>query len=122
MRARVFSSVYVRVLEGCRSIVCPMNDTLVWGKDEEDHNNCLKTVLQRIRALGMALNRETCFFWASKIEFLGHYVESGQVYADPEKTKAIRNFVALTSKTELHSILGSVNFLAHHIPKISQHF
>jgi len=93
-----------------------MDDILVWGKDHEEHDKRLKVVLERIRDSGMTLNKEKCVFRASKIKFLGHYVECGKVHVDPEETAAIKELPAPKTKKELQSIFGSVDFLARHIP------
>lgn len=111
-----FQARMTEMLEGCKNVVCHMDDVLVWGRDEKEHNECLEAVLRRIRASGMTLNKEKCIFQAQKIKFLGHYVEEGKVQADPGKTNAIRGLSAPNSKKELQSLLGSVNFLARHIP------
>ncbi len=111
-----FQARMTEMLEGCSNVICHMDDILVWGKDREEHDKCLKVVLERIRDSGMTLNKEKCTFRTSKIKFLGHYIESGKVYIDPEKTAAIREIPAPKNRKELQSILGSVNFLVRHIP------
>lgn len=105
-----------QMLEGCRNVVCHMDGILVWGKDGKEYDECLRAVFERIKASGMTLNKEKCVIRAKKLKFLGHYMAGGKVYADHEKTTAIAQLEPPSNKKELQSILGSVNFLARHIP------
>ena len=97
-----------------------MDDILIWGRTIEEHDSNLMKVLERINQAKMTLNREKCIFRVTKIRFLGHIVEKGKIYADPEKTRAIVEMPAPRSKYELQQLLGSLNFLARHIPNRSQ--
>ncbi len=112
----VFQARMMRMLEGCSNVVCHMDDILVWGSTIEEHDKNLQAVLQQISDTGMTLNREKCVFRIKKVKFLGHLLEDGKILADPNKTEAIVKMEPPKSKSELHSLLGSVNFLARHIP------
>lgn len=114
-----FQARMSQILEGCTNVVCHMDDIVVFGSTEKEHDRTLATVLQKIHSAGMTLNKEKCCFRAKNIRFLGHIVGEGKIRVDPEKTKAIREMSPPTSKKELQSILGSVNFLARHIPNRS---
>ena len=39
-----------------------INNILVWGTNEEEHNKHLKVVLQRCKEIDLRLNREKCQF------------------------------------------------------------
>lgn len=53
----IFSAEMNRVLEGCDGVIIHMDDLLVFGKDEQEHDSKLQTVLDTIFAAGMTLNR-----------------------------------------------------------------
>lgn len=46
----------------------------------------------------------------------GHWLENGQIQADLAKMETITKMEPPTSKCELQSFLGSINFFAYHIP------
>ena len=52
-----------------------MDDVLVFGTDQEEHDRHLKAVLQRLERAGATLNREKCEFGKDSIKFLGHVID-----------------------------------------------
>lgn len=115
-----FQSQMRQILEGCKFTVCHMDDILVWGSDEEDHDINLRTVMERLRKANVTLNPEKCQFRKPAIKFLGHVISQGKIEADPGKLKAIMDLQPPSNKKELQSLLGTLNFLARHIPNRSQ--
>ena len=66
-----------------------IDDILVWGATKEEHNQRLKTVLQRCNDIHMTLNKEKCRFESSKVVYLGHIISAEGISPDPEKVKAM---------------------------------
>jgi len=48
------------VLTGLEGVVCLIDDVLVYGNTEEQHDQCLKDALSKISDTGLTLNREKC--------------------------------------------------------------
>ena len=46
------------MLRGLHGVLCLMDDVLVYGKDQEEHDKRLEAVLQRIQSAGVTLNPE----------------------------------------------------------------
>ena len=107
-----FQRQMMRILEGIRGVVCMMDDVLVFGRDQREHDDILKIVLKRMRRAGLTLNREKCEFNRDRIKFLGHVISGRGIEADPDKVKAITEMPRPQSKKELKSFLGMVNYLA----------
>ena len=63
------------ILDGLSGVVCRMDDVLVSGKDQEEHDCRLNAVLQKIQAAGLILNRGKCQFSCHRIVFLGHVID-----------------------------------------------
>ena len=78
-----------QLLEGLEGVVCMMDDILIYGQNEVEHDRHVNAVLQRIRASGATLNEEKCHFAQKSIKFLGHLIDDSGVHPDPEKVKAI---------------------------------
>ena len=78
-----------KILEGLEGVACMMDDILVFGRNEGEHNERLKRVLRRLEESGMTLNRGKCEFRMRKIKFLGHQACGEGISADPDKVKAI---------------------------------
>ena len=64
------------VLTGLDGIVCLIDDILVYGNTEEQHDQRLKAALSKISNAGLTLSKEKCIFGVTKISFLGQSVGS----------------------------------------------
>ena len=100
-----------QILIGLKGVVVLMDDVLVNGKDQEEHDARLEAVLQRLKSAGVTLNREKCEFSKSKIVFLGHLIDAEGIHPDPEKTAAIAQMKPPSNVPELRRFLGMVNQL-----------
>ena len=78
------------VLVNLEGVVCMMDDILVHGSSESEHDKRLAEVLQRLEVAGLTLNREKCEFTKRQISFLGQTIDANGVRPDPSKLKAIR--------------------------------
>ena len=107
-------------LSGLGGAVCMMDDILVHGRTQEEHDERLRQVLQRLNDLGMTLNAEKCMFSQSRVKFLGHIVDSQGIRPDPDKKEAINRFTTPTSVTEVRRFLGMVNQLSKFSPNLSE--
>ena len=79
-----------KILDGLTGVVCMMDDILVVGKTKEEHDSRLATVLSKVEAAGMTLNKDKCAFGVTEVKFLGHVLSKKGIKVDPEKEKAIR--------------------------------
>jgi len=107
----IFQREMQKILVDLPGVVCQMDDILVFGKDQHEHDYCLKRVLERLQQQGVTLNVEKCEFSKSEVRFLGHIVGNQGIKADPEKTRAIVNFPKPSNKKELRRFFGVVNYL-----------
>ena len=67
------------ILSGIEGVVCQIDNVLVFGKDQTEHNTWLTAVLKRIEASGAMLNPEKCEFSRKTLKFLGHIVDGDGV-------------------------------------------
>ena len=118
--AELFQRRMSTILEGLEAVVCLIDDVLVIGKDEAEHDTRLMQVLERLESVGVTLNREKCAFRQSSVKFLGHLIGQDGVRADTEKTSAIRDIETPQSVSDLRRFLGMVNQLGKFSPQISE--
>ena len=69
-------------------VVCLIDDVLVYGKTEQEHDQCLKATLRRISEAGLTLSKEKCIFGATSISFLGQTVNSEGI--QPDQTRSVQ--------------------------------
>ena len=89
-----------------------IDDVLVHGKDQHQHDERLEAVLKRLLEAGITLNLDKCVFSTKQVKFLGHVISSNGIEVDPDKVKAIADLPAPT-----RTFLGMVNQLS----KFSDH-
>jgi len=58
-------------------VVCYLDDILVFSKNEEEHINHVRLVLEKLRTTGLYAKLEKCVFHQPQVEFLG-YIISGE--------------------------------------------
>ena len=99
------------ILVGLQGVLCLMDDVLIHGKDQQEHDTRLMAALKRIRDAGVTLNYEKCEFNKTNLIFLGHKIDGNGIQADPGKTAAISKMEAPQNVTELRRFLGMANQL-----------
>lgn len=115
-----FQRVMAEVIEGLEGVVCHIDDLLVWGCDQEEHDARLHAVLQRVEKAGITLNVEKCELSKNKVAFLGHIISASGISPDPSKTEAITEMMEPTNVSELRSFLGMVNQMGKFIPQLAE--
>lgn len=108
-----------KILNGIDGIVCQMDDILVHGSTECQHDKRMREVLVRLQQAGVTLNDSKCEFGRKRVKFLGHIIDESGIHADPEKTRAIANFPTPTNRTELRRSFGVVNYLGKFSPLLA---
>ena len=105
---------------GLPGILCHVDDILVYGKDQTEHDTRLMAALEAIQKAGLTLNSEKCQFNQTCISFLGHIVNSEGISQDPQKTMAITKMAQPTSVTQLRRFLGMINQMGKFSPNLAQ--
>ena len=67
-----------------------IDDILVWGKEEADHDHYLIKCLEKAKKIGMTLNINKCQFKSSELVYLGQKLTSNGIEPDEGK---IRSYV-----------------------------
>ena len=108
------------ILDGLAGVLCLMDDILIFGKDQKEHDTRLTAALERIQAAGVTLNKDKCEFNKMSLTFLGHTIDGNGISADPQKTAAISKMASPKSTTELRRFMGMVNQLGKFSPRIAE--
>ncbi|GJW68555.1 putative reverse transcriptase domain-containing protein [Tanacetum coccineum] len=80
-------------------VIVFIDDILVYSKDEEEHGNHLKIILELLKKEILYAKFSKCDFWLDSVQFLGHVIDCSGVYVDPAKIKAIKSWAASTTPT-----------------------
>ena len=108
------------ILEGQEGVLCHMDDVLIFGQTQQEHDTRLHAALQKIKSAGVTLNEEKCEFNKDRLMFLGHVIDKHGVSPDPHKTSAILAMEKPKTPRELRRFMGMVNQLGKFTPNIAE--
>ena len=66
-----------------------IDDILVFSKNEQEHEQHLRIVLQTLREKQLYAKLSKCNFWLKEVSFLGHIVFVEGIRVDPAKIEVI---------------------------------
>ena len=116
----IFQRKINELAEGLEGVIGYMDDIVVHGATEEEHDHRLQMLLKRIKDSGLKLNQEKCEFKRQNIEFLGHVISTEGIKIDPKKINAINRIRRPNNVDDLRKFLGMLNFLTKFIPKAQE--
>jgi RNase H-like domain found in reverse transcriptase/Reverse transcriptase (RNA-dependent DNA polymerase) len=93
-----------------RIMLAYLDDILIYAPDFTSHLANLRTILARLRDIGLKLNPEKCVFGAESVHYLGHVVSKDGVKTDPGKITAISEWQPPKTLKELRSFLGLASY------------
>jgi hypothetical protein len=70
-------------------VVVFIDDILIFFKNEEEHDEHLHLVLQKLRENQLYAKLNKCEFWLKEVSFLGHIISEGGISVDPSKVKDV---------------------------------
>lgn len=108
------------IIDGLQGVVCHMDDVLIWGRDQQEHDIRLHTVLNKLQEARVTLNMEKCELGRSEVKFLGHILSTEGVQPDPEKIKGVMSMKEPANTGEVRSFLGMLNQLGKFIPGLAE--
>lgn len=115
----VFQKCIAQRLEGLEGVVNIVDDILVWGEDEEQHDRRLRALMDRIRSINLKLNKDKCKIRRTEITYVGHILSAEGVKPDQEKVRAIQDMPEPEDKAGLLRFLGMLQYLAKFVPNLS---
>ena len=91
-------------------VVVFIDDILVYSRDEQEHEQHLKIVLQTLREKKLYAKLSKCDFWLKEVSFLGHIVSAEGIRVDPAKIEVVVNWKPPQNVTEVRSFLGLAGY------------
>lgn len=93
-----------------------LDDVIVFSNNHTQHISHLREVFQRLQENSFYLKLEKCQFMLKRIKLLGHYIERGRIVPAKEQIEKIQDWRSPTSRKQLQSFIGLVNYIAPHLP------
>ena len=80
----VVMSGYIDVL-----VLVYLDDILVYSNNADEHEAHLRQVFDRLREHKLQAKLKKCEFGKPYVKYLGHVVDSGELYVDSDKVAAV---------------------------------
>jgi len=104
----LMNSAFIPKLD--KFVVVFIDDILIYSKNEEEHEEHLRIVLQRLRDHQLYAKFSKCEFWLDTIKFLGHTISSEGISVDPSKVQEVMDWKPPTSVHQIRSFLGLAGY------------
>ncbi|GJW17548.1 putative reverse transcriptase domain-containing protein, partial [Tanacetum coccineum] len=103
-----------------RFMIVFINDILIYSKSIKEHEGNLKLILRLLKKEELYTKFSKCEFCLSKVQFLGHVIDSKGIHVDPAKIESIKDWASPKTPTDIHYVPilalpeGSENFVVYY--------
>ncbi|GJU74417.1 putative reverse transcriptase domain-containing protein [Tanacetum coccineum] len=91
-----------------RFVIIFIDDILIYSKSRKEHEGHLKLILKLLKEEELYAKFSKCEFCLSKVQFLGHVIDSEGIHVDPAKIESIKDWASPKTPTEIRQFLGFV--------------
>lgn len=115
----MFQRIMEHMLIDCLGTINFIDDIIIFGATEADHDNNLRNTLQVLKNNNVLLNEAKCMYKTEQIKFLGYQLSAKGIRPLENYINGIKKFREPKTIDELQSFLGLVNFVGKWIPDLS---
>nr|GFC08307.1 putative reverse transcriptase domain-containing protein [Tanacetum cinerariifolium] len=101
-------------------VIVFIDDILIYSKDEKEHEEHLKTILELLKEEELYAKFSKCEFWIPKVQFLGHMIDSQGIHVDPAKIESFKDWISPKSPTEIRQFLRLAGYYRRFIEGFSK--
>ncbi|WVZ80300.1 hypothetical protein U9M48_027790 [Paspalum notatum var. saurae] len=114
----LMNKVFMEYLD--KFVVMFIDDILIYSKTEEEHEEHLRLVLQKLRDHKLYAKLSKCEFWLDQVPFLGHIVSKGGIMVDPSKIGGVMDWKVPEVVKEVRGFLGLAGYYRRFIESFSR--
>ncbi|GJT73303.1 putative reverse transcriptase domain-containing protein [Tanacetum coccineum] len=82
-------------------VIVFIDDILIYSKDEKEHEEHLKAILELLKKEKLYAKFSKCEFWIPKVQFLKHVIDSRGIHVDPAKIESIKDWASPKTPTKI---------------------
>ncbi|GJW28099.1 putative reverse transcriptase domain-containing protein [Tanacetum coccineum] len=101
-------------------VIVFIDDILIYSKDNEEHEEHLKAILELLKKEELYAKFSKCEFWIPKVQFLGHVIDCQGIHVDPAKIESIKDLASPKTPTEIRQFLGLAGYYQRFIEGFSK--
>jgi hypothetical protein len=114
----LMNKVFMEYLD--KFMVVFIDDILIFSKNEEEHSEHLRLVLQKLRENQLYAKLNKCEFWLKEVSFLGHNISKAGISVDPSKVKDVLSWNTPQNVLDIRSFLGLAGYYRRFIDGFSK--
>jgi ribonuclease HI len=114
----LMNKVFMEYLD--KFVVVFIDDILIFSKNEEEHDEHLCLVLQKLRENQLYANLNKCKFWLKEVSFLCHIISEGGISIDPSKVNDALSWKTPQNVSGIRSFLGLAGYYRRFIKGFSK--
>ena len=106
--SRLMNYIFMDYLD--KFVVVYLDDILVFSKNEEEHAEHLRLVLEKLREHQLYAKFSKCEFWLPEVTYLGHVISKDGIAVNPERVQAILDWTPPKNVKQVRSFLGLASY------------
>jgi hypothetical protein len=114
----LMNKVFMEYLD--KFVVVFIDDMLIFSKNEEEQDEHLHLVLQKLRENQLYAKLSKCKFWLKEVSFLAHSISEGGISVDPSKVKDVLSWTTPHNVSDSQSFLGLAGYYEQFIEGFSK--
>ncbi len=110
-----FQKMLSTILQGSTNVAHYLDDIIVWGRTQSEHDCMLNKVVRLLQSAGLQLNTPKCQLSKTSLCFLGHTVSAQGVHPNEDHLNAMLHAPVPTDAHQLRSFLGLISWYSKFI-------
>jgi transposase InsO family protein len=101
-------------------IVVYLDDILIHGETIDATLDLLQEALTRLDNAGLSINLEKCKFFPQRLKYLGHIIEDGRLFPNPDRVAVLRQLKWPETIHDVRSVIGLLGYYQQYVKGYSE--
>jgi hypothetical protein len=116
--SRLMNSIFMEYLD--KFVMVYLDDILIYSKNEAEHAEHLKLVLEKLREHRLYAKFSKCEFWLPEVTNLGHVISGKGIAINPKRVQAVLDWTPPESVKQVRSSLGLASYCHRFVENFSK--